>query len=252
MSDDPHEHGDLDHLARLGVDLEAFARAVEHGPADAMVVGCPGWTLVDLGDHLGQIHRWVIGAITTGGPPEPGLAGEAAPTNDLDALAAWFREGAERLLTLLASTDPSAPTWHPFLVEPKVAGLWRRRQAHEACVHRWDAEHAIGRPAVIAAEMAADGVDEYWTVMLPRMLTREGRSTPATTIAVELTDTAERWVVCGDSGLPVLDAAADPVALLRSDAESVLLALWGRPSARPLTISGDGDALAAWLALGGA
>jgi uncharacterized protein (TIGR03083 family) len=207
---------------------------------------------VDLGEHLGQVHRWVIGAITTGGPPTPGAAGDPAPTEELGALAAWIRDGADRMLTLLAATDPSAPTWHPFLVEPKVAGLWRRRQAQEASVHRWDAEHAIGQTAVIAADLAADGVDEYWTVMLPRMLTREERATPATTIAVELTDTGERWVVRGDSGLPVLDPEAQPVAVVRGDAESVLLALWGRPTARPLVVSGDSDALAVWLALGGA
>lgn len=241
----------LDHLYILRGDVEVFADAVAAGLLDAPVAGCPGWTLADLGAHLGGVHRWVIGAVTTGAPPAAAGAYEPAPVSDAAGLAAWVREGAATMIGLLERTDPTAPTWHPFPVEPKVAGLWRRRQAQEASVHRWDAEHAIGRRPVIDAELAADGIDEYFGVMLPRMLTREGRRTPDTVLGVRLTDRPERWVLDGASGLPVASGRASHAELI-GDAESVLLRLWGRPAAHDPAVVGDGEVAAAWLALGGA
>ena len=240
----------LDHLALLTGDLEAFVVAVQHGPADAPVAGCPGWTLEALGEHLGEVHRWVLGALATGAPPTPNT--DTAPMGDLDALAAWLRGGSARLIATLAATDPGSPTWHPFPAVPKVAGVWRRRQAHEASVHRWDAERAAGGRPTIEREFAADGVDEYWTVMLPRMIGRERRRTPASTLAVQLTDIDVRWVVDGSSGAPVVGAADSPAAELRGDAQSVLLRLWGRPTDNPIDISGDAAVAEEWLALGGA
>ncbi len=241
----------LDHLALLRTDLDAFASAIAHGPADAPVAGCPGWTLTDLGVHLGQVHRWVLGALATGAPPTADPA-DAAPTTGLDDLAAWLRDGSDRLLAELGSLDPTAPTWHPFPVEPKVAGLWPRRQAQEASVHRWDAERAIGMAPSIDALFAADGIDEYWTIMLPRMLTREQHSTPTTRLAIDCTDTGHRWCVDGSTGLPVMLAATEQVdAELHGTAESLLLRLWGRPSGE-VAVHGDHAVADAWLALGGA
>jgi uncharacterized protein (TIGR03083 family) len=243
----------LDHLALLTADVAAFAATIEQGPADAAVAACPGWTLTDLGEHLGEVHRWVIGALTTGGPPDGIAVGHSAPVDDQSALADWVREGAARLIAMLELIDPDAPTWHPFPVEPKLAGLWRRRQAQEASVHRWDAQHAIGLSATIEAEFAADGIDEYWTVMLPRMLGRERLVAPPSTIAIELTDRHDRWVIDGSSGLPELQwETVSPHATLRGDAASVLLGLWGRPLKVPLERDGDPGVLDAWLALGGA
>jgi uncharacterized protein (TIGR03083 family) len=243
----------LDHLTLLTADIAAFASAVEIGPADAPVAGCPGWTLHDLGVHLGTVHRWVIDALVTGGPPDGSSNHPPAPLDDSAGLAEWVREGAARMIVLMESTDPNEPTWHPFPVEPKVAGLWRRRQAHEASVHRWDAQHAAGRDARIETEMAADGIDEYFHVMLPRMLVREQRSTPASTFAVQLTDVAARWVVDGSTGtvVPLVDGSPAQ-ATLRGDAETVLLRLWGRPITAALDHAGDGGVLDDWLALGGA
>ncbi|MFM2078344.1 MAG: hypothetical protein RJA49_2234 [Actinomycetota bacterium] len=242
----------LDHLALLRADLARFADAVEHGPPDAPVAGCPGWTLFDLGVHLGDVHRWVLGALATGGPPT-GAHDDPAPTVGSAALAAWVRAGSTRLLTALDAVDPDAPTWHPFPVEPKLAGLWRRRQAHEASVHRWDAERAAGGSPTIDAAFAADGVDEYWTVMLPRMLQREQRRTPASTVAVTLADTGQRWAVDGGSGLPVLLPAGAPAdAEFTADAASALLRWWGRPVHVEPVIAGDPSVMDAWLQLGGA
>jgi uncharacterized protein (TIGR03083 family) len=239
----------IDHLALLSDDLDHFAAAVEHGPPDAPIAGCPGWTLLDLGEHLGEVHRWVLGALAVGAPPpahdDPAPDGSAAR-------AEWLRAGSARLLDALLSLDPAMPTWHPFPVAPKVAGLWRRRQAQEASVHRWDAERAAGGQPTIDAAFASDGIDEYFTVMLPRLLLRENRRTPASRLAVAVTDTATRWVVDGTTGLPaLLPSGVEADAEIRGDAASVLLRLWGRPS-EGVELDGARTVAEDWLALGGA
>lgn len=241
----------LDHLSHLHDDAHAFAAAVAAGRPDAIVAGCPGWTLSGLAKHLGTVHRWARAAIVTADVPR--LDPEADPMpDDPEGMAQWLRDGAERLLAALHATEPSAPTWHPFPVEPKVAGLWRRRQCQETFVHRIDAELAAGRTPHIDRDLAADGVDEYWNVMLPRMLSREGLTTPATVLRVRLTDTEEEWVIDGRSGAVAL-TDADPGATISGTAAAMLLRLWGRPvSDDSITISGDAGTAAGWLALGGA
>ena len=240
----------LDHLALLRCDLDDFIAAVALGPSDAPIAGCPAWTLTDLGVHLGTVHRWVLGALATGAPPTPDPDDVAPPTGP-DELTAWLRVGADRLLGELQALDHHAPTWHPFPVEPKVAGLWPRRQAQEASVHRWDAQHAIGLAPTIDPALAADGVDEYWTYMLARMLIREQRSTPPTRIAVRTTDTGQRWAVDGSSGMPVSLRVDEPVqAEISGTAEALLLRLWGRPT-DGVVAEGDAAVIDGWLSLGG-
>jgi len=241
----------FDHLALLAADVDDFVAALATGPPDAPIAGCPSWTLADLGRHLGEVHRWAREAIIIGAVPQADPA-DAAPT-ELDELAPWVRAGADRLLTTLRDLDPDQPTWHPFPVEPKVAGLWRRRQAQEASVHRWDAQRAIGLSPTVEAGYAADGVDEYWTVMLPRLMQRPGLSAPSSTFGVVLADTGHRFVADGRSGTLVVDSdgrAGD--AEISGAAVDVLLRLWGRPVPEgALTTSGDLAVAENWLALGG-
>lgn len=240
-----------EHLALLEPDIAAFAAAVATGPADATIAGCPGWTLVDLARHLGEVHRWALEAVLTGQRPVLDVAADPAPA-DPTALADWVRAGGSRLLDALRDLDPEAPTWHPFPA-PRVAGLWPRRQAQEASVHRWDAENAIGQATSIDAELAADGVDEYFTAMLPRLISREKLAAPTSVLGVSAVDTGHQWVVgVRDGRLEVL-ADAEPEAELAGIAEHVLLRLWGRavPDGA-IVVSGVPAVAAEWLALGGA
>jgi uncharacterized protein (TIGR03083 family) len=194
-----------------------------------------------------------MGAVQQQAPPrlDPGV--DPAPADPV-GLADWVRAGAARMVAMLRAADPDSPTWHPFPVEPKVAGLWPRRQAQEASVHRWDAERAAGGWPSIGAAMAADGVDEYWAYMLARMVSREGITVPSSVVAVVTTDTGGRWVTDGRGGAVAAAATGvAPQAELRGTAEAVLLRLWGRPVADgSVTVSGDPAVAGAWLALGGA
>ena len=121
-------------------------------------------------------------------------------------------------------------------------------------MHRWDAQRAIGLSPKIDTAFAEDGVDEYWTVMLPRMLIRESLPVPASAIGVSLTDTGRQWTIDGRSGaVRLADDGVEAAAVLTGTAEAMLLRLWGRPVPDgAVTVSGDADVAAAWLALGGA
>ena len=243
----------LDYLSLLAADIEAFAVALESGSPEAEVAGCPGWTLPSLGAHLGGVHRWARVAILTGAVPKLDPTVDPAPA-ELAGIAGWVRDGGARLVTTLGEMDPLQPTWHPFPVEPKVAGLWMRRQAQEASVHRWDAERAAGQTPIIESTFAADGIDEYWTVMLPRVASRESLTVPASVFATSTTDTNERWIVDGRSGA-VLPAAAgvQPETEMRGTALDVLLRIWGRPvTDGVLGVTGDPAVAGEWLGLGGA
>lgn len=237
-----------DLLAHLRLDGDRLAAAVERGPLDAPIAGCPGWDLRRLAAHVGVVHRWATQAVVTGESPS---ARPLDPDDGTD-LAAWLRAGADALVTSLAAADPDAPTWHPF-PGPKTVCTWIRRQTHETSVHRWDAEAAVGEPAPIDPALASDGIDEYFTVMLPRMIQRDALTVPLASLHVHCTDVAGEWLLTArGSGLHVERLHAKGDAALRGPAESLLLRLWGRNPTVAVEVVGDQRAADAWLALGGA
>jgi len=82
-----------------------------------------------------------------------------------EELAPWFDEVSAGLLEALRSTDPAVRVWSWAGGQQDVAWV-ARRQAHEAAVHRWDAQGALGTPDPIAADLAADGIGEFFDWML--------------------------------------------------------------------------------------
>lgn len=236
-------------VTRLATEAERFAELVAATSLDAPIAACPGWNLGDLARHLGSVHRWARHAAATSERPAqfdvPAPAGAAE-------LAAWIREGATVLVETLRGIDPAAPTWHPFPVA-RVAGVWPRRQAQETLVHRWDAEHAAGATTPIDPAFASDGIDEYFEMMLPRVIARDQPTLPTATLHVHCTDTHGEWFVrVVDGHLEMTREHAKGDAALRGSAEALLLHLWGRPvGADAVDVVGDPAAARAWTALGG-
>jgi uncharacterized protein (TIGR03083 family) len=243
-----------DHLAHLRDDTLAFAATVDPTSVTAPVPGCPGWDLRTLAGHLGWVHRWAAAAVRTGSPPD--AAAIEPPPESAAELAAWLLAGGEALAEELARVDPGAPTWHPFPA-PMVAGVWRRRQAQETSVHRWDAQSARDEPRAIDPVLAADGVGEYFEMMLPRRFERDGGVPPARPewLRVEANDTAGSWwvrTVDRRVELGGVDEVVDaPAATLRGRAEDLLLALYARRAPSALEVDGDPTLVSDWLALGG-
>lgn len=76
----------------------------------------------------------------------------------LAGLLDYFDEGARLLLDQLTSVDPAEETW--TWSQDHTAGFILRRQAHEALIHRLDAELTAGAVTPLDPALAADGVDE--------------------------------------------------------------------------------------------
>ncbi len=252
----------IDHPAVVRDQAERFARAVEQGPLSAPVAACPRWDLEGLTLHLGHIHRWARLAAATGTNPDPDrVPGPPSPdadgARDRRELADWLRAGADELADTLTTLDPDAPSWHPFPV-PQVAGLWPRRQAQETLVHRWDAEAAVGDPGSIDPALAADGIDEYFTVMLPRFLQRGKVLLPSGAVHLQCTDTGDTWTASSAGAeLFVTSGVGDPTGvdahgIVRGSAERLLLTLWARDVGAQLELSGDVVVAREWLAVGAA
>jgi uncharacterized protein (TIGR03083 family) len=199
---------------------------------------------------MGHIHRWARAAVRDGAAPDPEQI--EAPPEQVDALSQWVRDGADELISELGSVPEGRAVWHPFPV-PLDPAVWPRRQAQETCVHRWDAQDAVGRAEPIDPAMAADGIDEYFTVMLPRMLQRGAVTLPdsAPPVGFELTDVSGSWIVRAEGAQPVPDVASAPVARVHGSAEDLLLVLWGRRDVTRLDVAGDPAAALVWLTLGG-
>jgi uncharacterized protein (TIGR03083 family) len=198
-----------DYLAHLRSDVDAVLAVLDTAELSEPVAACPGWTLRELVEHLGGIHRWATQIVHTG-EPQPEQEGAVSD------LAPWFAAGAEALIETLAAADPSAPCWS-FTRDRRV-GFWHRRQALETVVHRWDAQRAIGEPAAIDPQLAADGVGEVVTLMTPRQIALERIPPLPATVLLHATDTGDDWIL-GDGR---------PSAGVEAPAETLLLLLWHR------------------------
>lgn len=226
------------YLAALESDVAAMSHHLA-GDLSVPVAACAGWDLGDLGAHLGVVHRWATAALTSSVPP----AEEPAPARA--ELASWFADGAAALLRGLWDADPDTACWG-FGPHPRTVGFWVRRQALETTVHAWDAADALGRAAVVPADLAADGVDEVVSVMYPRQV-RLGRRAPVpATVSLRCADVDAPACTLGEG---------EPDAVVAAPAEQLLLLLWGRRTLEELVASGaarlGGDPAAARAALGG-
>jgi uncharacterized protein (TIGR03083 family) len=204
------------------------------GDLDAPVPQCPGWDLRRLAWHLGDIHRWVRGALVEGHPDTVTPDGPSARPALLD----WFDQGAGQLLELLAGSDPDAPCW-TFGPRPGTVRFWLRRQAHEHAIHAVDAHASRSAPAGgvrIDPTLALDGIDEVAAMFFPRQV-RLGRTAPLErSLAIAATDGAGFVrILAGDGTQPLgtqplgtQPLGTRPEAEVRGPAEVLYLLLWGR------------------------
>jgi uncharacterized protein (TIGR03083 family) len=128
-------------IAALLADSASLAEAARLG-LDAAVPSCPGWSVAELVEHTGRVHRSVTRRVQQRETERQSAADIALPPRA--ELASWFASGAEVLARVLEAAEPDTSIWN-WSVGPKVASFWWRRLAQETAVHRWDAQSAHGR-----------------------------------------------------------------------------------------------------------
>ena len=236
----------VDYLASISADGDAFASVIASGPLDADVPSCPGWNLRDLAHHLGYVHRWArLSAATAAQPDDEDID---PPPGDTD-LPGWLRAGTSALITTLGSVPGDAPTWHPFPPPvPQIMSVWPRRQAHELAVHLWDAQAAVGEPTLMDPLLAASFVREYFEVIVPRVMDRDGREAPVGIVNVEMTDVGGRFSIRSTPTTVAILPSTEDAPVIAGSAQDVLLALWRR---QPLLGAPTSGPAAEWLDFGG-
>ena len=117
-------------------------------------------------------------------------------TSYADALTA-FDQASAGLVAALRDADPADPAW--TWSKDQTVGFILRRQAHEALIHRLDAElTTIGHFSDLDPALAADGVEEVLDVMFGGCPEWGEFSPLPHYIRVELTDTGDDvWVQLG-------------------------------------------------------
>lgn len=246
----------IDHISAIAEQSAAFTDAVSRpGALDRKVPSCPDWTVADLVFHLGEVQAFWTLVLREGGSLPSDEAAAAAKDHGEDLLG-WWRTSSAGLVEQLRGMDPGARSWCWWNAErtTDVAGVaWR--QAHEAFVHRWDAEHAVDDVRPADPRLAADGVDEY----VARYLTGGAWSGPSGVLVLQATDTPlTKRFGCGadsvdaDGGPRELTGRHDggarkPTTTVTGTAEQLDLMLWRRLQADPRHVHGDARLLDAFL-----
>ncbi|MFD2418379.1 maleylpyruvate isomerase family mycothiol-dependent enzyme [Amycolatopsis pigmentata] len=217
---------------------ELRSAAIEAGP-DAEVPTCPKWTVARLVGHLARVQSWARAAVgaTAGHDVRAG-----DPPQAWDDLLSWWDEQVTGLLAELE--EPEKPAWTPFARMPGTTGAWAWRQAHEAAIHRLDAEHARAGDAdpnavpalLFDPDFAADGIEELTTLMVPS-IRRADEAADGGTVLLHATDVALSWTVRIEPGAtPETTRGGSAGDLtIAGTADAVYRRLWGRPSHASVT-----------------
>jgi uncharacterized protein (TIGR03083 family) len=208
-------------------------RARAAGP-DAPVPMSSRWTVRDLVIHVGNVHDWAAAVLRSGiEQPQVFDAEPAGIAASFDELLFWYAARAGALLDLLLSDDvpDDRPVW--TFGPPGTAAFWPRRQAHEVTMHAVDATTAAGQELADALMpldpvLCADGVDEIFSVMMPRVAFFVPRPALPARLAVEAIDTGDRWELESDGQFDSAATGSPVGASLVGPASGLFALLWRR------------------------
>jgi uncharacterized protein (TIGR03083 family) len=232
-----------EHVDAVEAAGDAFAQALRGANTDARVPSCPEWSLLDLTRHVWNLTGFWTHVLCdgTGRPKTPF---DEMPDGDGDQLAGGYAALSGHLVAELRATSPDTPVY-TWASGHEHAGFVARRMAHEIAIHRYDAQLAVGRPQPIAADVAADGIDEMFfivDVFGPPAGCGDGQ-----TVHLHGTDRGDEWMIAmTPEGLQVDRAHGKADMALRGAVSDLELALYDRPTVGPTERFGDEAALQAW------
>ncbi|MHB2022231.1 MAG: maleylpyruvate isomerase family mycothiol-dependent enzyme [Mycobacteriales bacterium] len=245
---------DLDYVSHLSRESARFAAAVAEAVPGAPVPTCPKWDVDDLLWHLAEVQWFwatIVGQALQAPPPAEVRPERPASRSELASF--YVSVGAE-LACALGSAAPQDRVW--TWSSDHTVGFVRRRQAHEALIHRIDVELTVGSRTPMDAQLSDDGIDEALRVMYghaPDWATFSPSG--AGVVRLRAADTASTWLVGTgrltgtdpDDGTPVDEAClevaddrgAEVQATLTGSAADLDCWLWRRPTIGTLERAGD-------------
>jgi uncharacterized protein (TIGR03083 family) len=217
----------------------------------APVPSCPAWDAFDLLHHLATVQgqwAWVVANRPKSPEDRPETERAASYADQLSA----FDEASAGLVAALRDADPADPAW--TWSKEQTVGFTFRRQAHEALIHRLDAELTARTVTDLDAALAADGVDEVLDVMFGGLPDWGTFSPLEHYVRIDLTDTGDSvWVQLGRfSGTDpegehheeedihvVADPGVEPDAVISAPAGVMDARLWRRGDGDSIHLAGD-------------
>ncbi len=232
-------------IASIEAEGAATLTAGEVG-LDAPVPTCEGWTVHDVLGHLGRVHRSVSEILERRSLEIPPVEIPRAPAGD--EVLAFFADGLARLVAALSDIELDQPlyTWAGV----GTTRFYLRRMAHELEVHRYDAELAHGVPGPFDPDMAVDGIDEFYDVLVPFSARRWERPLPAGSLHLHRTDGPGEWLVRAVDGAVVTTREhTKGDCAVRGGASDLFRFVWNRGRAEGLDVLGDAAVADEWAAL---
>jgi uncharacterized protein (TIGR03083 family) len=251
----------LDFIDHVRTEAGRFGDVLRDADPAARVPSCPDWTADDLLYHLAEVFdSWtkvVRDQVSGEDVPPPERPGEHV------ALLELYDRTRADLLEVMATTPRDQPMW--CWVADEVTADWLpRRMAHEALIHRLDAELATDSVTDFDPALAADGVAEvvhYFYGWRPSW----GEVTDGPVGRLTATDTGDGWLVrlgtwsgqsptsgnsYTDELFGSLATEGDPSFSVRASARDLDAWLWNRPTINAPEIEGDASALQRIIARG--
>ena len=227
-----------------------LARIID-GDLDRPVPSCPGWTFRQLATHVGRGHRWAARIVATraAGPVPTREVPDGKLPADPAGHGPWLNASADLVVeAVTAAGDGQAWTF----VGMRPASFWARRRAHEAAVHLADAQLAAGLDVGLAADVAADAVDEWLGLVAGGRVPADGLSGDGQTLHVHATDpglsgTGEWLLTRTPSGVSIEPGHGKADVAVRGPAAGLLLVLTRRQPPATVEVLGDRTLLDHWL-----
>lgn len=244
------------------VESARFLAVMSNVDPSASVPSCPDWNAADLVWHLGEVQSFWESVVRLGITDDEQLDGldRAERPDDYARLLLHFEESSAQLVRTLGRV-PEHDVRYMWTHDPALhtVGYITRRQAHEALIHRVDAELTAGlEPGPFGTDLAVDGVNEIVDVMRGGEIPDWATFTPAAdrTVSLVAHDTGDTWLLqlgsfagttpsgveVNEHGFQRIEAGAAS-ATVRAASTDLLLWLWNRPAVGDIERLGDRDVL---------